>query len=439
MKKIYSFVMVSIIALTANAQVALIENFSGFTTGNLNTQGGWVTTSGSPDVQVANSTPLIYPGYTSGTEYITVSQSNGKEPHRKFQSNINTSTNPYVYMSFVVRASAAEQTDQGPDYSLSLYDTVAAVSTARPLRFYIGQDPNNSTHVQFGITTGSSNTVSWTNTNLNLLKNTTYLILIRYDVNSGSDNDNAYLWVNPNLNTEPTTGSANASTTGAGEVNFGNLLTALRVVMSSNSKSPAAAYDAFRVAGGASSLIAWTNLSPAGATLPVVLTSFNAANEGLSTKLVWNTTDESGIANYVIEKSNDGRSFTAIGTIKATNQKAYSFSDGSTGDNSYYRLKMVDINGAFKYSYVVSIKSKLNANISLSPNPVTNNLMVQHPKFTTESHIQIVSVNGQLLKDVKVASNAVISNIDMSGFTNGLYHIVFRSGSDKFTKTVIKQ
>jgi hypothetical protein len=100
---------------------------------------------------------------------------------------------------------------------------------------------------------------------------------------------------------------------------------------------------------------------------------------------------------------------------------------------------MVDMDGAFKYSYVVSIKSKLNMNISLSPNPVNNNLMVQHPKFTSEAHIQVVNVNGQLIKNVRVAANAVISYVDMSGFTSGIYHIVFKSGSDKFTKTVIKQ
>jgi hypothetical protein len=65
--------------------------------------------------------------------------------------------------------------------------------------------------------------------------------------------------------------------------------------------------------------------------------------------------------------------------------------------------------------------------------------MIQHPKVNTEGHIQIFSSNGQLFKDVKLATNAVISNVDMSGFTSGLYHIVFKSGSDMFTKTVIKQ
>jgi hypothetical protein len=57
----------------------------------------------------------------------------------------------------------------------------------------------------------------------------------------------------------------------------------------------------------------------------------------------------------------------------------------------------------------------------------------------SDGHIQIFGSNGQLFKDVKLAPNAVISNVDMSGFTSGLYHIVFKSGSDMFNKTVIKQ
>jgi hypothetical protein len=38
MKKIYTFFMVSAIALTANAQLVFNESFTGYTNGNLGTQ-----------------------------------------------------------------------------------------------------------------------------------------------------------------------------------------------------------------------------------------------------------------------------------------------------------------------------------------------------------------------------------------------------------------
>lgn len=437
MKKIYSLIVVSAIALTANAQLVFNENFPGYTNGPLGTQGGWVPGAGTPDVQVDDATPLIYPGYTSGTEYITVTNADGTDPHKLFISSatIPTNSNRFIFMSFVVRVTSAPQSPNNNTYSVSLQNTANANF---PARFYIEKDPN-STNVAFGISVGTENPDY---TGFDYAINTTYLIVIRYDVVAGNNNDNAYLWVNPtSLAAEPTAVSANASSLSSnGEVAYGPSLNALKITQSSTTFSPVAAYDAFRVSHGATSLEAWNLLSAAGAPLPVQLTSFNAAQEGLSTKLIWNTAEEIGVTSYIVEKSTDGRTFTAIGTVKAANQKTYSFTDGqASSENSYYRLKMVDMDGSYKLSYIVSVKSKLNTNISLSPNPVKNILMIQHPKVATDGHIQIVSANGQTLKDIRLAANAVISNVDMSAFTSGLYHIVFKSGSDMFSKTVLKQ
>ena len=443
MKKIYSFIMVSAIALTANSQLVFNENFSGLTNGALGTRNSWVQSDNGTDVAVANATPLTYSGYTSGTQYVTVSSNDGIDPHKLFSSNITTTGTVSTYLSFVVRVTAAELSNGSPNYSIALYNTGDA---DRPLRFFVAEESTGNNQIQFGIATGDEGTPVYTSTAASFAYNTTYLIVIRYDIFTGStpDNDDAYLWVNPSLASEPSTATA-TGVTGAtflngNEVAFGGALNALEISQSSNTDSPDGAYDAFRVASGTSSAIAWTNLAPAGAPLPVQLTSFNANEEGLSTKLIWNTAEESGVANYVIEKSTDGRTFTAIGTVKAANQKTYSFTDGqAASENSYYRLKMVDIDGSYKLSYIISVKSKLSMNISLSPNPVKNMLMIQHPKVASNGHIQIVSANGQTLKDIRLAANAVISNVDMSGFASGLYHIVFKSGSDVFSKTVLKQ
>jgi hypothetical protein len=438
MKKIYSLIMVSAIALTANAQLVINENFTTYTDGNLDVQGGWVPGAGTPDVQVASTTPLTYPGYISGTRYATVSSVDGKDPHKLFSTPpVNTSSDVTFFMSFVIRVSAAEASDGAPAYSLALINTA---DPDLPLRFYVSSEPGNASQIRFGILTGNSNNVNniaWTPLTDSYTINTTYLIVIRYDIASAAgNNDDAYLWVNPSLASEPN-GTANATLLNANEANFGDLLDALRI--SQTDGSPDAAYDGFRVAYGTSSALAWSNLSPAGAPLPVQLTSFNASEESFGTKLIWNTLEESGIVSYVIEKSTDGKNFTAIGTVKAANLRSYSFTDAQSSDNSYYRLKMVELDGTYKYSFIVSIKAKLSTNISLSPNPVKNMLMIQHPKAGTAGHIQIISATGQLIRDIRLSANAVISNVDMNGLTNGLYHVIYKNGSDMFSKTVLKQ
>jgi hypothetical protein len=436
MKKIYSLLMVSAIAVTVNAQVAFFENFSGFTSGDLGSQGSWTTTPGSPDVRITDTLPLTYPGYTSGSEYAVVSSDNGKDPRRTF-SSVTTSTTTF-YISFVVRISNAQQADDGPDYSIALFNTGDGDI---PLRFYIAEEPAANSQIQFGISTGASgNAINWTSDQNAFAKGTTHLIVIRYDIAPGASNDDAYLWVNPSLASEPTIGSSNANLQDVTEADFGSIINAMGLFQSNNFDSPDAAYDGFRVAYGGTSSAAWTNLAPAGAPLPVQLTSFNASAESIGAKLIWHTAEESGIANYVIEKSTDGRSFTTIGTVKAANLRSYSYTDMQpASDNSYYRLKMVELDGTYKFSFIVSLKARLTNNIGLSPNPVKNILMIQHPKAGTAGHIQIISAGGQLLRDIRISANAVISNIDMSGFTNGLYHVVFRNGSDMFNKTVLKQ
>jgi hypothetical protein len=334
-----------------------------------------------------------------------------------------------------VRVSYAGEFNGGPVTSISLANTT---NSTFPAQFYIGERNGSSSAIEFGVAVGNSNP-NYTSTGF--VYGTTYLIVIRYDVVPGAGNDDIYLWVNPaSFPSEPAIVDAAASQTNGNEVGYAGVINALKVNQSDDNDSPDADYDGFRVSAGATSPLAWSNLSPAGAPLPVQLTSFNAAEEGLSTKLIWNTAEESGVASYIIEKSTDGRTFTAIGTVKAANQKTYSFTDAqAVSENSYYRLKMVDIDGSYKLSYIISVKSKLSMNISVSPNPVKNTLMIQHPKVATNGHIQIVSANGQMLKDIRLAANAVISNVDMSGFANGLYHIVFNSGSDMFSKTVLKQ
>lgn len=437
MKKVYSLIIACTIAISANSQT-LVEQFS-YQPGNLGTNGSWVPSGSGMDVQIQDANPLIYPNYTSGTQYAHVSNESGIDPFKTF-TGIPNNSNFTLYMSFVVRVSSAVATNGSPEYSLALFNTADA---DRPLRFYIASDPGNTNAIRFGLLAGQStnvNNVAWSNNTY--AAGQTHLIVIRYDNSTASGNqDDAWMWVDLNLaspTNEPATASANATLLDANEANYGSVLNAVEFQQNS-ANSPLADYDAIRIASGATSAIAWINLSPAGAPLPVILTSFNASAEGLSTKLVWNTAEESGITEYIVEKSTDGRNYTAIGTVKAANLKSYSFTDGQSADNSYYRLKMVELNGTFKYSYIVSVKAKLNASISLSPNPVKSTLMIQHPKAGMNSHIQILGAAGQLIKDIRLSTNAVISNIDMSSLTSGLYHVVYKNGSDVFSKTVLKQ
>ena len=109
--------------------------------------------------------------------------------------------------------------------------------------------------------------------------------------------------------------------------------------------------------------------------LPLSLLSFTGKNvKGISV-LRWKTTNEVDITGFEVEKSLDGKTFTSIGFVYATGNKAaenlYGFNDVNLKTNSYYRLKLKNSKGKPEVTESVYIKvgDLNNLEISLFPNP----------------------------------------------------------------------
>lgn len=108
--------------------------------------------------------------------------------------------------------------------------------------------------------------------------------------------------------------------------------------------------------------------------LPLTLLSFDAFPSGNDIRLSWVTSDEINTDMFDLEKSKDGMSFSILAQLPAKNSvvnNSYSQTDNNpySGTN-FYRLKMIDKDGAFTYSPVVSVT--FNGTLSLIqvyPNP----------------------------------------------------------------------
>ena len=93
-------------------------------------------------------------------------------------------------------------------------------------------------------------------------------------------------------------------------------------------------------------------------------------------KLSFKALNEREMANYTIERSTDGTSFTNIGAQQATNANqasvSYSFVDNQPIiGNNYYRIKGNSINGQIQFSNVVIVKYGVNAaSVAVVPNPI---------------------------------------------------------------------
>jgi len=119
-------------------------------------------------------------------------------------------------------------------------------------------------------------------------------------------------------------------------------------------------------------------------TLPVTLVEFKGQEVNATTiNLTWKTSSEINLNRFEVEKSRDGALYESIGIVlpwEAANHIDYALSDKSAQAGiNYYRLKMTDIDGSFKYSKVLtfSIAETAGARIAIAPNPIIDKINVQ--------------------------------------------------------------
>ena len=260
------------------------EDFTGLTLGNLGTQNSWVQNGSGTDVQVANTTPISFSGYSSGGgNYITIAQANGFDPHKLFSSSVSTASPSTFFYSFLVNVNSASTTalTSAAAYVITLRNSV---NTAYLARFFIAKDGSNN--LKFGISAGGGDgSGSFGSGTFSFGGSNTYLIVVRYDV--GASTDNMYLWVNPSLASEPIIGSAEVSLTSQAKPSYGTAINSLMIHQRSATISAAASIDGFRVSNAATSSTAWTNLNASSSNTNYYLKSgglvSNLADWGTST------------------------------------------------------------------------------------------------------------------------------------------------------------
>lgn len=111
-------------------------------------------------------------------------------------------------------------------------------------------------------------------------------------------------------------------------------------------------------------------------SLPINLLDFSAVQRGDRTvALDWKTAQEQNSHYIEVQRSGDGKTFLPIGQVAAAGNsqspKDYSFVDRlPLPGNDLYRLKMVDLDGTFKYSKVLQIKAAVtNKAVEVFGNP----------------------------------------------------------------------
>ncbi len=182
-------------------------------------------------------------------------------------------------------------------------------------------------------------------------------------------------------------------------------------------------------------------------TTPVTLLTFNAKRNGSVNSISWSTSQELNSQYFAIERSSDGTHFSPIGRVAAAGnssiQRAYQFVDlhPLKGFN-YYRLLIVDIDNAIKYSLVKSVKNLGLVNFTLYPNPVRDKLLVDiDAEKTDKGELNITDINGRNVYSIKLNLTQGINTIpvNVTHLANGTYFIRILTSDNSFMKKFSKQ
>ncbi|MBC3541664.1 T9SS type A sorting domain-containing protein [Rufibacter sediminis] len=176
--------------------------------------------------------------------------------------------------------------------------------------------------------------------------------------------------------------------------------------------------------------------------LPVTLTSFTATAKKGMIQLNWATASEKNNQEFVVERSADGKTFTAIKTVQGGGNSNvplnYTFQDAQplTG-TSYYRLRQVDFDGTTEYSKVVSVKNQTTGTAAAIktnayPNPFQGVLTLElKVEKASEVKITLTNMAGQVVqqKTVQAEGTAAYTLDNLQNAPAGIYFLkVYQDG-----------
>ena len=156
--------------------------------------------------------------------------------------------------------------------------------------------------------------------------------------------------------------------------------------------------------------------------VPVRLVKFTASLIANSVKLNWLVENELNFLKYEVEVSNDENNLKNITTVYANNQSNYQYDYyDAVKQDRYFRLKLIDKDGLFSYSNIISIKINDKTKISLYPNPTKDFITVCLNKVMPNSKLIIVNNTGETIQQIQLVNNT--TTISTNGLESGMYFI----------------
>lgn len=187
--------------------------------------------------------------------------------------------------------------------------------------------------------------------------------------------------------------------------------------------------------------------------LPIKLESFTASKfSNAASQLHWVSSSEVNASHIEVERSSDGTSWETLGSVETKGgynvRSTYEYLDEalplSRGAQNifYYRLKLVDLDGATEYSEIRSVTFDHNhiTELSVYPNPAVDQIYVEMSTTNYEStttKLNIFDVAGRLVKSQTISTNG-INQVDISTLARSMYTLKVNYDNQEINKKIVK-
>lgn len=166
-------------------------------------------------------------------------------------------------------------------------------------------------------------------------------------------------------------------------------------------------------------------------TLPLRITDFTGNRQPGYNNVQWKTANEINIKTIELERSTDGTNFTKIASLQSpgSGDNMYVYNDAAiSASKVFYRLKMIDISGAFTYSHIIWIDGDIKNYIKIYPTPASNVVNIHLGKSNLlNSRVILFDITGKLLNSYLIQN--IHQQLDISRLSEGMYILKFEDGT----------
>ena len=149
--------------------------------------------------------------------------------------------------------------------------------------------------------------------------------------------------------------------------------------------------------------------------------------------LEWITTRETKTKYFIVERTKDNWNYASIVTVYAENNGEFTQNYETTdfhplNGTSYYRLKIVDMDGKISYSPVAAVKVVNTKSPLMYPNPANTYVNIAQGTELIKQ-VTVYNILGRTIVRVPNTNSQGTLKIPVYALASGLYFVEIRTGN----------